>query len=303
MITEEKISDIVHNYVNNIISEADFIKIKSEHTEIDWNTLIKEEKFYQNVFLANNYSKLTDKINIDIDKIESRNKLYKKIKLGSLLIVAILGIYLSYSLYSKKNEIQNENKNILSANEQTLNTIDSTDKKTVQTTIESQKVVEKKIISNQPIQNQQKIDVVKDTLLTTTSVQNEEVKIENPIINQKNSEVKVVYTPSKTDSIKDNNHVEIPQETQTSSKPKNQNFILNVTLNQEIEIETSEDDILISIKNLAGNEVYFQKLDKQTRFLWNGTQKNGEKLTTGLYLYVIEKDKMISKLGQITIVE
>ena len=65
-------------------------------------------------------------------------------------------------------------------NEQTLNTIESADKKTVVKTIESQKVVEKKIISTQPkpIQNQQKIDVIKDTILTPTSVQNEEVKIE-----------------------------------------------------------------------------------------------------------------------------
>lgn len=304
MITEEMIAEIIHDYLNNNLSEEDFIKIKNENPKVDWEKLIKEEKFYQNIFKANIYTTLSSKINQDIDTIEKRRKTTKFIGLGSiLLILSVIGIY--YSLPKKA-----EPKKI----EQPISTSANTTNENINTD-----AIEEKL----PILNN---DFAKKTTPKTVENQNSKTEIGNSEIKKidsskslltENVETKTnlsddyekIYTnfQEKTSPKKDSSLVlklmEPKVETETTAKPKTKNYILNIAQNERIEIEISTDDIVISIKNLNGKEILREKLQNQTSFFWDGYQKNGEKLTPGLYLYVIEKEQMVSKLGQITIIE
>lgn len=313
-MNENQIYDIVHDYVNENISASEFSTFKKMHPDVEWDLMVNEEQLIKAMFQAKAYNDLGLTISDDIDKIEKRS-LYKKI--GGITLSVLLLIGTIYYLTINKNEDMKikdfleskQLKKTLLLKHQLAKVVKFDSSKIIH--LEIEKIEKETIIT--------KDDVVNPTPLNSKIIHFEEEKptvtlkdepstiqekapkeILGKVMDLKEEKVKPVLI-EKAQNIDLKDTVDVA--TDKKAKTVNKNYIINPSMDDQLEIQGFDSPIELVIKTLNGELVKQLSFDDFETIIWDGNDISGNYSPVGLYIYQINQNKTTIQFGQITITQ
>lgn len=318
-MTEDEIYDIVHDYVNQNISEEHFLEAKAVHPEIEWDALVREEQLIQSMFQAKVYDNLEGKISKDIDKIEHR-KFVKKIAVASVLAMGVL--MMGYFILRPDNELKKPK-----------NDIGLTKKTKVEEVKVSNHIIDNEKIDSNTIENQvqqhkdvtlpktvdeKSVDTQKEVKVSLTTKQDSIPQIESNdqsslvkemspkdtqlIVDEEKKEERVENKEAQPVKVVEEKNI---QEEILSPAKKNKlvtkNYIINPLMYDNLNILPFEHPVQLLVKSFDGQTVFDYSYNEFEPIVWEGKDVNENVLPSGLYIYQIYKDGVVIQFGQVTI--
>lgn len=314
-MSEDKIYDIVHDYVNQNISEDMFLSIKAQHPAIEWDAMIQEERFIQEMFQAKAYGSLEQKIAKDIDEIESKN-LFKRIAIASAVIISVLtaGYFILSSDKTTKNsenkleEIETSSELLVEDNRQQIKLTEGADIEKQQKVFEKTKLPDQR--AKQKFQKEEVVipkEIQDSAQQTKSNNQPIETKTEPMQISQGLKELIKTEEQIPADEVEPTipvEEIDVDNETTVAVKKdviEIKNYIINPSMYDNLEVQSFGYSVRLFIKSMNSEVVYDYSYDEFEPIVWEGKDLNENTLPIGLYIYQIYKEGTVIQFGQITI--